>query len=268
MIDCTAIILTLNEESNIKDCVMSLLDFCNRVVVIDSFSSDDTVAIAKSLGCDVYQHKFENYAKQFNYGLFNTNISTEWVLRIDADERLTDAAKKEIITKLEKNNAYNGVIIPLEVIFLGKKLKHGGIYPIRRLSLFKRAFGKMEEKNMDEHIVLSEGKVLTIKSVCEHHDYKSLKNWLHKHIDYAFREADDAEQIINKEAAFKDKKRALYYKIPSFIRAKLYFIYRYYLRLGFLDGKAGRYFALMQAYFYRIAVEAALYEKKLNKKRK
>lgn len=268
MLDCTAIILTLNEELNIEQCVASISDFCKRIVVVDSFSSDSTVEIAKRMGCDVYQNKFENHSKQFNYGLKNTNIDTEWVLRIDADERITEAAKKEIISKLEKNSDCTGIIIPLEVNFLGKKLKHGGIYPIKRLSLFKKRYAYMEEKSMDEHIVLTEGKALSIKSVCEHYDYKSLKNWLHKHVNYAFREAEDAEILINKTADFKDKKRSIYYKLPSFVRARLYFIYRYYIKMGFLDGKAGRYFALLQAYFYRITVDAALYEKKINKKKK
>lgn len=265
MLDCTAIILTYNEELNIQQCVDSVSDFCKRIVVIDSFSTDSTIEIAKKMGCDVFQHEFISHSKQFIYGLENTGISTEWVLRIDADERITDAAKSEIISKLNGNSNYNGVVIPFEVNFLGKKLKHGGAYPFRKLILFKKQYAYMEDKKMDEHIVLTEGKSLIIKSICEHHDNKDLKTWLHKHVDYAFKEADDAELLLARSAGFKDKKRTAYYRLPSFIRAKLYFIYRYFFKLGFLDGKAGRYFALLQAYFYRIEVEAALYEKKVKK---
>ena len=265
MVDITAIILTYNEELNIAKCISSIKDFCTRIVVIDSFSTDETMKIAKNMGCDVYQNKWEGYSKQFKFGLTNSNISTEWVLRIDADERITDDAKKEIIEKIENNSECSGIIVPFEVSFLGKKLRHGGIFPFRKLILFKKDYGTIEEKNMDEHIVLSEGKTLTIKNVCEHYDNKSLKVWLHKHIDYAFREADDAELLLKQTAKFKDRKRLMYYKLPSFIRSKLYFIYRYYFKLGFLDGKAGRYFALLQAYFYRVAIDAALYERKQNK---
>ena len=163
MLDCTAIILTFNEESNIEQCILSILDFCSRIVLVDSFSTDSTVEIARRMGCDVYFHKFDNYSKQFNYGLKNTGIDTEWVLRIDADERLTPFAKKEIISKLSGNSVYSGVLIPFEVFFLGKRLKHGGIYPFKKLSLFKRQYAQMEEKNMDEHIVLSQGKICLSK---------------------------------------------------------------------------------------------------------
>ena len=117
MLDCTAIILTFNEESNIEQCILSILDFCSRIVLVDSFSTDSTVEIARRMGCDVYFHKFDNYSKQFNYGLKNTGIDTEWVLRIDADERLTPFAKKEIISKLSGNSVYSGVLIPFEVFF-------------------------------------------------------------------------------------------------------------------------------------------------------
>lgn len=266
MIDCTAIILTFNEEANIEKCIDSIYGFCKEIVVVDSFSSDSTCEIAKKRGCKVIQHIWENYAKQFNYGLSVANISTEWILRIDADERLSEKAKNEI-ESLINDEQISGFIIPLEVTFLGKKLKHGGIYPIKRLSLFRKSCGYMEQKNMDEHIVVSSGKTKKIKSVSFHEDNKDLKTWLHKHIDYVFREAKDAEDILSKKDNYdSNKKRRFYYKLPSFFRAKLYFIYRYYLRLGFLDGKAGRYFALLQAYFYRVAIDAALFEAKHNKK--
>ena len=129
MIDLTAIILTKNEELNIADCINSIKDLAKRIVVIDSFSTDRTVQIAKELGAEVYEHEFINYSKQFLYGLNETDIRTTWVLRIDADERLTDASGKEIENLCSENmqTDVNGIILRFEVTFLGKKLRHGGI---------------------------------------------------------------------------------------------------------------------------------------------
>ena len=85
MVDLTAIVLTKNEEKNIVDCIQSLKGFAKRVVVVDSGSTDATVELAKELGAEVYTHAFENYARQFNWGIENTNIDTKWILRLDAD---------------------------------------------------------------------------------------------------------------------------------------------------------------------------------------
>ena len=94
--DITAIILTKNEEINIGDCIRSIMTIVKRIVVIDSFSSDKTVIIAKELGAEVYQHQFENYAKQYIYGVMVSNIDTVWILRIDADERFTPDSALEL----------------------------------------------------------------------------------------------------------------------------------------------------------------------------
>lgn len=263
MIDCTGIILTFNEEANIEKCIHSIDDFCSRIIVVDSFSTDATVQIAKQLGCEVIQHEFINQAQQFDYAIHASNISTIWILRLDADERLSKPAKEEIINAISEPGV-SGIIVPFEVTFLGRKLKHGGVYPFRKLIFYKSGVGYVEQKNMDEHIVLKSGKAKTIKSISFHEDYKDFKSWLSKHVNYVFREVDDAIEILeNKDNLKSNRKRRFYYKLPSFFRAKCYFIYRYYFRLGFLDGKPGRYFALLQAYFYRVAIDAALYERKI-----
>ena len=96
MVDLTAIILTKNEEANIEACIRSIQQFAKRIVVVDSGSTDRTADIAKSYGADVYVHPFENYARQFNWGIENTNIHTKWILRLDADERFTPALCEEL----------------------------------------------------------------------------------------------------------------------------------------------------------------------------
>ncbi len=176
MIDLTAIILTKNEELNIADCINSIKDLAKRIIVIDSFSADRTVEIAEGLGAEVRKHEFINYSKQFLYGLNETDIRTAWVLRIDADERLTDASRKEIEQLCNENmhTDVNGIVLRFEVTFLGRKLRHGGIYPFRKLLVFKYGKGTIEDRNMDEHIVLFEGRSVEAKEDCEHHDYKDL----------------------------------------------------------------------------------------------
>ena len=138
MADITAIILTLNEEKNIGDCIRSIQPIVKRIVVVDSFSTDKTVEIAKELGAEVLQNKWVNYSTQFAYAIENANVQTKWVFRIDADERLTEksAAELEGLTQKHADDDVNGIVVRFEVSFMGKSLRHGGIYPIKVLRVF------------------------------------------------------------------------------------------------------------------------------------
>lgn len=273
MTDLTAIVLTKNEELNIADCLKSIKPLAKRIVVVDSFSNDRTVEIAKEFGADVYQHEFINYSKQFLYGLNETAIDTKWVLRIDADERLTDASRAEVEALCEANmdTDVNGIILRFEVTFLGKKLRHGGIYPFRKLLVFKRGIGTIEERYMDEHIVISEGRTVEVKNDSEHHDFKDLAYFIQKHNWYSSREVldyiqntelqnEDGKELNHKAGVKRWIKFHIYYKLPMGMRAHLYYWYRYYIKLGFLDGKEGKIYAFMQAYWYRYLVDAKIYE--------
>ncbi len=278
MANLTAIILTKNEEKNIEYCIRSILPVAKKIVVIDSFSTDGTVEKAKALGAVVYQHEFINQAKQFIYGMEVANVETIWIMRIDADERLTEASAAEINELCGKNadTDVNGLVLRFEVNFMGKKLRHGGIYPFRKLLVFKNGKGYMEDRNMDEHIVLSEGRSIEVKNDSEHHDYKDLTYWISKHNCYASREVLDYYKFkddrkngkdLDSKARFKRFiKFRIYYKLPAGMRAHLYFWYRYYFKLGFLDGKEGKIFAFMQAYWYRFLVDAKIYEREKNAK--
>ena len=273
MTDLTAIVLTKNEELNIRDCLTSIQPLAKRIVVVDSFSTDRTVEIAKEFGVDVYQHEFVNYSKQFLYGLNETGIDTKWILRIDADERLTDASRAEVEALCEQNmdTDVNGIILRFEVTFLGKKLFHGGIYPFRKLLVFKRGIGTIEDRYMDEHIVLSEGRTVEAKNDSEHHDFKDLAYFVQKHNWYSSREVldyientklqhEDGHELNRKAGVKRWIKFHIYYKLPMGMRAHFYYWYRYYIKLGFLDGKEGKIYAFMQAYWYRYLVDAKIYE--------
>lgn len=269
--DITAIILTKNEEVNIGDCINSIASTVKRIVVIDSFSSDRTVEIAKKLDAEVYQHVFENYARQYMYGVEVANIETMWTLRIDADERLTkeSAAELEEICNKNTNTDVAGIVLRFKKNFLGKDLYHGGVYPWKKMNCYKTKLGAIEDRKMDEHIVLSSGTVVKMKNDCLHFDFKNLEYFINKHNWYSSRETVDYFENMEKQKS-KDEldfktwfKMNIYYKFPLGMRAHFYYIYRYYIKLGFLDGKEGQIYAFLQAYWYRYLVDAKIYECKL-----
>lgn len=276
MLDLTVLILTKNEESDLKRCIDSFGGIVKRFVVIDSGSTDNTAQLAISLGADVYYHEWTDYATQFNWGLKNTDIETAWVMRMDADEYLTPELCKEVAEKIPSlDDSVTGIELNRRQMFLGRWMKHGGIYPIYFLRIFRTGKAYCEQTNMDEHMMLTEGKTTQFKYDFVNGDPKSLSWWIGKHNGYSDREVLDyyaKEQQLENNAAIKpnlfgnpaERKRwlkyNLYYKFPGVLRAKLYYIYRYYIRLGFLDGKEGKMFAFFHAYWYRYLIDAKLYE--------
>ena len=272
MADLTTIILTFNEEKNIANAINSVKNLSKRIVVVDSYSTDKTVEIAESLGAEVIQHPFENQAQQFIYAINHLTINTQWIMRLDADEMISNDAAREIedICLTNKNTDINGIVVRFEVNFLGKKLRHGGIYPFRKMIVYKKDKGYMENRAMDEHIVLKEGQSVELKHDSYHRDYKDLNAWIDKHNKYSSREVKDyflntnlENEKLNKSAKIKRFiKFNIYYKLPLGTRAHLYYLYRYYFKMGFLDGKEGKIFAFMQAYWYRFLVDAKIFEKK------
>lgn len=277
MADITTLILTYNEEKNIAACIKSVQQVVKRIIVVDSYSTDNTVRIASELGAEVYQNKWINYSKQYQYGIAVGNITTKWILRFDADERLTQETAKEIEDLCEKNaeTDVNGIILRFKVNFLGKELKHGGIYPFKKLVLYKNGIGEIEDCNMDEHIVLREGKSVEMHNDSLHYDFKNLTTWINKHNNYSSREMldyfdkikrNENSHNLNKAARIKRfVKFHIYYRLPLGTRAHLYYIYRYYFKMGFLDGREGKIFAFMQAYWYRFLVDAKIYEQEKEK---
>lgn len=282
MNDITAIILTKNEELNIKRCINSIKDWVDRVVVVDSGSTDKTVELAQGLGAEIYHHEpFVHYAGQFNWSLDNVDVKTKWVYRIDADEEVTPELAAEIIENCQKHHDddVNGFVMKFKIAFMGAFLKHGGMYPFYNLTIFKYGIGRYEDRALGEHVILSEGRTIDLKNDCLHFDFKSLDAWINKHNWYATREVADyyatrikGQEDPNKlyhEAKKTSKLRdGLYYRMPKFLRAKLYFWYRYYLRLGFLDGKAGYVHAFLQAYWFRFLVDAKMMEQELKEQKK
>lgn len=273
MADVTFIILTKNEEINIKDCLESIKGLAQRVVIIDSGSTDKTLDIAKKYEfVDIYEHPFENYARQFNWGIDNTNIKTKWTFRLDADERLTPTLCKELekIMIDHENDDVNGATMEAWLYFMGKIMKHGGAQK-RKLMLFKTGIGRVEDRKMDEHTILSKGTAITCKEKFIHHDFKDMTFWIKKLNWYATREMQDYFDFKNGKNAnidvedteierVRSRKFGLYYRFPLFIRCWLIFIYVYIFQFGFLDGKEGFIYHWTYNRWYRTLVDCKIYE--------
>lgn len=278
MEDLTVLILTRNEEVNLPDSLKSVKDFAKRIVIVDSGSTDDTERIAKEFGASFYSHEFENYARQFNWGLDNTEINTKWTLRLDADERLTPALCKELseLMKAHADDDVNGVTMEASLFFMGKEMRHGGPQK-RKLMLFKTGMARIEDRKMDEHTILSSGRAIDCKEKFLHYDFKDMTFWINKLNWYATREMQDYFEYINgknssinandKEISdIRNKKFGVYYRFPKFIRCWLMFIYAYIFQLGFLDGKEGFIYHWMYHRFYRTLVDCKILEQELNPK--
>lgn len=264
----TAIILTRNEKDFIEDCIKSIENIVERIVVVDSYSDDNTVELAKKLGAEVYQHEFYNYSKQYKYAVSVANVRTKWILRIDADERLTEESAAELnkLCNDNDNTDVSGIVLRFYNVFLGRPMYHGGMYPWKKLSVYKTGLGDIEDRNMDEHIILSSGKTIVASEDSKHLAFRGLTFFTNKCNWYSTREAMDyfeQKEVNSSNASLKTRlKMNVYYKLPLGMRAWLYYCYRYYLKAGFLDGKEGKIYCFLSAYWYRFLVDAKIFEHK------
>ena len=196
MLDLTVIILTYNEEIHIRRCLDRICPLAKYVFVIDSFSTDKTVEIASTYSnVTILQNKWVNYATQFNWALRNAPIKTEWVLRLDADEYLTDELKVELRERLpDLQPEYTGIVFPLRRVFLGKTIKRG-MNQVKLLRMFRHGKAESETRQMDEHIQLSKGQAIEFKHEFADDNLNDLSWWTRKHVGYAIREAVDLLDI-------------------------------------------------------------------------
>lgn len=272
MLDLTVIILTYNEEMHIHRCLENVKPIAKRILVIDCHSTDGTQEIASSLGADVVEHDWPgNQAAQFNWTLDNVDITTEWILRLDADEYLTDELIEELKQRLPSIPAeVSGIIFKRRHIFMGKWMRHG-IYPVKLLRTFRRGHGAYEQRLMDEHIALTDGSTIEFEHDFCDHNLNDLSWFCKKHVDYAVREAAemlDAEYGLSRressdltdQALEKRKKKQSYARKPLFWRSFAYFCYRYFLKGGWRDGKEGFIFTFIQGWWYRTLVDAKIFE--------
>jgi glycosyltransferase involved in cell wall biosynthesis len=187
-----AIILTKNEERDLPECLHSIKDIATEVYVIDSGSTDRTAEIAREFGASVLEHPFENYARQFNWALDNIPFQTEWILRIDADERFHSELIQEL-TRVIPDLPFEvtGVMVARRIRFLGRIIRFGEMYPVWLLRLWRTGVGRCEDRWMDEYIELSEGRKIRVRGDLLHDIPKNLTEWTAKHNWYATRECTD-----------------------------------------------------------------------------
>ncbi len=264
------IVLTYNEEIHLERCLKSIRSISKKIWIIDSFSTDKTIKISKKYNAKLIKRKFVNQSEQFNWAIKLIPKKYDWIFRIDADEYLSLNLIQNVKTKIKefKKNNIKGIYFNRKFIYQNKILNYGGLSDIKSLRMFRNGYGKSEERNMDEHIIVN-GKTASISGVIYDHNLKDTNHFIAKHIDYAKREALDYliykfkinnhnKKLLN--SSNSKKKFLFYYRCPKYFRAIVYFLYRYFILFGFLDGLRGFKFHSIQALFYRIYVDKIISE--------
>lgn len=267
----TLIVLTKNEEANLPALLDSVDGLPCRIAVVDSGSRDGTVAVAEAAGCDVVEHPFENYAAQRNWAFDHLTVTTPWTLCLDADERLTPDLRDEIAGILARDDSpYAGYMLKKRTFFMGRWLRHGGQYPAWHLRLARTGRIRCEDRLYDQHFIV-DGPVGQLRN-----DYidiltDNLTNWTDRHNRWATLEATELTNETTRpqvEARWSgtpiERKRFLRMKVyrsfPLFVRPFLLFLFDYVIRLGFLDGRPGLVFHVLQRFWFRFLVDAKIYE--------
>ena len=273
----SVLIITYNEEANIARCLESVR-WASEVFVVDSFSTDRTVEIAKSLGAKVYLHPFESYAKQWNWAFDNLPFSHEWALVVDADELIPRALAEEIGRVLRQpKNAMDGFYLNREFFFLGRSLRHGGLYPNWHLRLVKRQQARYEVRPINPHIVVN-GPTGSLKEPFEHRDNRPVSAWIERHNAYSDLEAEEyfSERFRGGyEASIParlwgtqpERKRWIklhvWNRLPLLVRPFLFFFRNYFLKGGFLDGREGFIYHVLWSFWVRFLIDAKIIEREI-----
>lgn len=272
--DISVIILTYNEKKHITRCIESLKPIAKHIFIIDSFSNDGTVEICEALGAKVFQNKWINYANQFNWGLENCPIDTEWVMRMDADEYIEPELIQEISnTLLTLEDTTKGIYLKRKVFFKGKWIRS---FQHVLLRIWHHGNTRLEQRWMDEHIHVPMEQTVKLKGYIVDDNLNNIGWWTNKHNNYATREAidllnlkydlftieGDLEATVAGDVNQKNRwfKKNIYAKLPYGVRPFFYYFYRYFFRLGFLEGFRGFLFHTLQSFWYRLLVDAKVYE--------
>ena len=271
----SVVILTFNEERHIERCIRSVTGVATDIFVVDSFSTDATTSIADSLGAKVYQNSWVNYATQFNWALATLPIKTDWVFRLDADEIIDDnlgSVLKNLTGYIDPG--VTGIYVKRKIIFLGQWIKHGGMYPVQTLRIFRYGAAFCEMRWMDEHIKITMGRTISLAGNVVDNNFNNIGWWITKHNGYATREAIDIlnfrygfmaydgvePRITGNQVQRKRWLKTRYASLPLFVRPFVYFLYRYVVRFGFLDGVRGLIWHFLQGFWYRFLVDVKIYE--------
>lgn len=269
----SVIILTYNSELSIAETLQSVVQLSDDIHIVDSYSKDRTVEIAASFGAKVIEHAFENYGAQRNWAIESLSLKYAWQLHLDADERLSPELQKEI-AELTEDSEISGFYLPRLMLFLGRPIRHGGMFPTWHMRLFRTGLGRCEARKYDQHFYLTSGKTAQLKGQMTDDIRMSLSEWTFRHNRWSDAEVEeqsgsaDTGRIEGKLSGDPVERkrflRRLYNDAPLFVRPFGLFFYRYFLRLGFLDGATGFIFFVLQTFWFRFLVDAKLYEKRHN----
>jgi glycosyltransferase involved in cell wall biosynthesis len=260
----SALVLTFNEEKAIGDCLASIADICDEIFVVDSYSTDKTLQIAGRFTGKIVQHAFSNHAQQRNWAQDTLPIKNEWVVHLDADERLTPELARELEDIFSKPVTSDGFMVSRRTVFRGKWIRFGGHYPVSHLRIFRKQKGRSEERLYDKNYMV-DGAVSKIDADIINIINPDLSTWKERHRRWAKLEAE--EVLFNRGRKLNmglgdspiGKRNWLryhvYYRLPLFLRALVYFFYRYVLMLGFLDGLRGSAFHFWHGLWYRMLVD-------------
>lgn len=265
------VVLSYNSEETLGATLSRAKLVADEIFVVDSFSSDGTVALARQAGATVVEHSFENYGAQRNWAIDNLPITRPWQLHLDADEWMDDRLVASILA-LPDEPAYDGYFLPRYIRFLGRVLRHGGMNPTWHLRLFKTGVGRCEDRKYDQHFLLTSGTTGQLTGIMVDDIRMSLSEWTARHNRWAdgeVAELDAAETAGRLQPDARgnpaQKKRYLrqkYNQLPLFLRPFALFLYRYFFRLGFLDGTEGFIFWVLQTFWFRFLVDAKIWEKR------
>jgi glycosyltransferase involved in cell wall biosynthesis len=271
------IILAYNEERHIVRVLECARAVADEIFVIDSLSTDRTMELARVHGATVLQHAFINYSRQFQWALDNSPITADWIMRLDADEVIEPDLAEEIRVRLPTlPSDIVGINLKRKHIFLGRWIRHGGRYPLVLLRIWRRGKGRIENRWMDEHIVVKGGSTVTFDGGFSDNNLNDLTFFIDKHNKYATREAIDIinqrynlfpgdheldAQSTSRQASWKRFiKERIYNHIPFEIASFGYFFYRYVVKFGFLDGREGLVYHFLQGFWYRFLVGSKVRE--------
>lgn len=270
--DLVVVVLTFNCESIIGETLSQARKLCRQPYVVDSYSSDGTVAIARELGAHVVQRPFKHYADQRNWAVAEVAAGARWQLHLDADEVLDDEAVQDVLRVLAATApSHDAYMLRRIDYFMGRQLRHSGVNPWH-LRLFRSGHGACEDRLYDQHFV-SAAPAGRLRGCMHDKNSVSLSDWTARHnrwSDLEVAEMARAEpqpsgvlrpRLLGDPRERTRSLKGLYYRLPGGLRAVAYFGYRYVLRLGFLDGREGFYFAVLQAFWFRLLVDAKLYER-------
>jgi glycosyltransferase involved in cell wall biosynthesis len=275
LLPISVVVLTYNEERNIAECLQSVRDWAGEIFVVDSGSKDRTLEIAREFTANIISHRFEDYSRQRNWAQDNLPLCHDWVFHIDADERVTSELESSLRDFFQegKDREVDGLLISRRTVFLGRPILHGGHYPAYHARLFRRNRGRCEERRYDQHFVV-EGVNRKVAGDLIDVITSDLTVWLVRHARWGAAEAQEEFELAGRNGAHQVRGRLLgtpiqrrrwlrssvYGRAPLFFRAFAYFAYRYFLRLGFLDGCEGLIFHFLQGCSFRFYIDAKIYE--------